>query len=125
MSNIKKVEKFLKDALLQVKAEDGIFDAALLDNLSDEEYDCVEFEETLMEIELSLMDMYPETPYFVYLMALVNKIKEVYGLDEENIYGDYLIPDEDFVLDFPDEEFTDEDMVFEQEDDNCLEYLFE
>ena len=125
MSNIKKVEKFLKDALLQVKAEDGIFDAALLDNLSDEEYDCVEFEETLMEIELSLMDMYPETPYFVYLMALVNKIKEVYGLDEENIDGDYLIPDEDFVLDFPEEEFTDEDRVFEQEDDQCLEYLFE
>ena len=125
MSNIKKVEKFLKDALLQVKAEDGIFDAALLDNLSDEEYDCVEFEETLMEIELSLQDFYPETPYYVYLMALVNKIKEVYGLDEENIDEDYLIPDEDFVLDFPDEEFTDEDKEFEQEDDHCLEYLFE
>ncbi len=125
MSNIKKVEKFLKDALLQVKAEDGIFDAALLDNLTDEEYDCVEFEETLMEIELSLMDMYPETPYFVYLMALVNKIKEVYGLDEENIDGDYLIPDEDFVLDFPEEEFTDDDKEFEEFDDHCLDYLFE
>ncbi len=125
MSNIKKVEKFLKDALLQVKAEDGIFDAALLDNLPDEEYDCVEFEETLMEIELSLMDMYPETPYFVYLMALINKIKEVYGLDEENIDEDYLIPDEDFVLDFPEEEFTDDDKEFEEFDDHCLDYLFE
>lgn len=125
MSNIKKVEKFLKDALLQVKAEDGIFDAALLDNLSDEEYDCVEFEETLKEIELSLQDFYPETPYYVYLMALVNKIKEIYGLDEENIDEDYLIPDEDFVLDFPDEEFTGEDREFEQEDDHCLDYLFE
>ncbi len=125
MSNIKKVEKFLKDALLQVTDQDGAFDAALLDNLSDEEYDCVEFEESLMEIELSLQDFYPETPYYVYLMALINKIKEIYGIDEDNIDEDYLIPDEDFVMDFPQEEILEEDNDFIEQDDHCLDYLFE
>ncbi len=125
MSNIKKVETFLKNALQQVIDEDGAFDAALLDSLSDEEYDCVELEDRLLEIELSLQDLYPETPYFVYLMALINKIKEIYGIDEENIDDDYLLPDEDFVLDFPEEEFTSEDKEFEEDDDYCLDYLFE
>lgn len=77
MSNIKKVEEFLKKALLQVTDEDGEFDAALLDTLSDEDYDCPEFETMLLEIELSLADFYPETPYYVYMMALITKIKEI------------------------------------------------
>ena len=125
MSNIKKIEEFLKNAILQVTGEDGSFDAALLDNLTEEQYDSVEFEDRLVEMELSLADIYPETPYYVYLMALITKIKEIYGIDEENIDEDYLLPDEDFVLDFPEEEVTDEDRKFIEEDDNCLDYLFE
>ena len=125
MSNIKKVEEFLKNALIQVTDENGEFDAALLDNLSDEEYDYPEFETMLLEIELSLADFYPETPYYVYLMALITKIKEIYGIDEENIDEDYLLPDMDFVIDFPEEEFTHEDREFEENDDHCLNYLFE
>ena len=125
MSNIKKIEEFLKNAIVQVTAPDGAFDAALLDNLSDEQYDPEEFENKLVEMELTLADIYPETPYYVYIMALITKIKEVYGIDEENIDEDYLLPDEDFVLDFPEEEVTDEDRKFIEEDDNCLDYLFE
>ena len=125
MSNIKKIEEFLKNAILQVTGEDGSFDAALLDNLTEEQYDSVEFEDRLVEMELTLADIYPETPYYVYLMALITKIKEIYGIDEENIDEDYLLPDEDFVLDFPEEEVTDEDRKFIEEDDNCLDYLFE
>lgn len=125
MSNIKKIEEFLKNAIVQVTGPDGAFDAALLDNLSEEQYDPEEFEGRLVEMELTLADIYPETPYYVYLMALITKIKEVYGIDEENIDEDYLLPDEDFVLDFPEEEVTDEDLKFVEEDDNCLDYLFE
>ena len=58
-------------------------------------------------------------------MALINKIKELYRIDEENINEDYLLPDEDFVLDFPQEEMTQEDIDFAEEDDHCLEYLFD
>lgn len=54
MSNIRNIEKFLRDALLRVKDEDGTFDASLLDCISDDEYDYPEFENQLMEIELSL-----------------------------------------------------------------------
>ncbi len=125
MSNIKKIEKFLKDALVLVTDKDGAFDAALLDKLSDDEYDFEQVEAQLLEIELSLAEQYPETPYYTYLMTLINKIKEIYGIDEENINEDYLLPDEDFVLDFPQEEMTQEDIDFAEEDDHCLEYLFE
>lgn len=125
MSNIKKIEEFLKNAIAQVTDESGAFDAALLDKLSDEEYDCVEFEDKLVEMELTLADIYPDTPYYVYIMTLITKIKEIYGVDEENIDEDFLIPDEDFVLDFPEEEYTDKDRSFVENDDHCLDYLFE
>ena len=125
MSNIKKIEKFLKDALALVTDKDGAFDAALLDKLSDDEYDFEQVEAQLLEIELSLAEQYPETPYYTYLMTLINKIKEIYGIDEENINEDYLLPDEDFVLEFPSQELTDEDTEFEKESDSALEYLFE
>ena len=125
MSNITKIEEFLKNAIAQITDQNGEFDAALLDNLSDEEYDCVEFEDQLVEIELSLADFYPDTPYYVYLMTLITKIKEVYGIDEENIDEDFVVPDEDFVVEFPEEEYTDEDRSFVENDDNCLDYLFE
>lgn len=125
MSNITKIEEFLKNAIAQVTDQNGEFDAALLDNLSDEEYDCVEFEDQLVEIELSLADFYPDTPYYVYLMTLITKIKEVYGIDEENIDEDFVVPDEDCVIEFPEEEYTDEDRSFVENDDNCLDYLFE
>ena len=125
MSNIKKIEKFLKDALALVTDKDGAFDAALLDKLSDDEYDFEQVEAQLLEIELSLAEQYPETPYYTYLMTLINKIKEIYGIDEENINEDYLLPDEDFVLEFPSQELTDEDAEFEKEGDSALAYLFE
>lgn len=125
MSNIKKIEKFLKDTLALVTDKDGAFDAALLDKLSDDEYDFEQVEAQLLEIELSLAEQYPETPYYTYLMTLINKIKEIYGIDEENINEDYLLPDEDFVLEFPAEELTDEDAEFEKEGDSALAYLFE
>ena len=125
MSNIKKIEKFLKDALALVTDKDGAFDAALLDKLSDDEYDFEQVEAQLLEIELSLAEQYPETPYYTYLMTLINKIKEIYVIDEENINEDYLLPDEDFVLEFPSQELTDEDTEFEKESDSALEYLFE
>jgi hypothetical protein len=125
MSNIKKIEKFLKDALALVTDKDGAFDAALLDKLSDDEYDFEQVEAQLLEIELSLAEQYPETPYYTYLMTLINKIKEIYGIDAENINEDYLLPDEDFVLEFPSQELTDEDAEFEKEGDSALAYLFE
>jgi hypothetical protein len=125
MSNIKKIEKFLKDALALVTDKDGAFDAALLDKLSDDEYDFEQVEAQLLEIELSLAEQYPETPYYTYLMTLINKIKEIYGIDEENINEDYLLPDEDFVLEFPSQELTEEDTEFEKEGDSELGYLFE
>ena len=125
MSNIKKIEKFLKDALALVTDKDGAFDAALLDKLSDDEYDFEQFEAQLLEMELSLAEQYPETPYYTYLMTLINKIKEIYGIDAENINEDYLLPDEDFVLEFPAEELTDEDAEFVKEGDSELGYLFE
>ena len=58
-------------------------------------------------------------------MSHINKIKELYRIDEENIDEDYLLPDEDFVLEFAQEELTQEDIDFANEDDDCLEYLFE
>jgi hypothetical protein len=125
MSNIKKIEKFLKDALALVTDKDGAFDAALLDKLSDDEYDFEQVEAQLLEIELSLAEQYPETPYYTYLMTLINKIKEIYGIDAENINEDYLLPDEDFVLEFPSQELTEEDTEFEKEGDSELGYLFE
>ena len=125
MSNIKKIEKFLKDALALVTDKDGAFDAALLDKLSDDEYDFEQVEAQLLEIELSLAEQCPETPYYTYLMTLINKIKEIYGIDEENINEDYLLPDEDFVLEFPSQELTEEDTEFEKEGDSELGYLFE
>ena len=125
MSNIKRIEEYLKAALAQVTDTDGAFDAALLDKLSDEEYDFEQFEAQLLEMELSLAEQYPETPYYTYLMTLINKIKEIYGIDAENINEDYLLPDEDFVLEFPAEELTEEDTEFEKEGDSELGYLFE
>ena len=125
MSNIKKIEEYLKAALAQVTDTDGAFDAALLDKLSDDEYDFEQVEAQLLEIELSLAEQYPETPYYTYLMTLINKIKEIYGIDEENINEDYLLPDEDFVLEFPSQELTEEDTEFEKEGDSELGYLFE
>lgn len=125
MSNIKKIEEYLKAALAQVTDTDGAFDAALLDKLSDDEYDFEQFEAQLLEMELSLAEQYPETPYYTYLMTLINKIKEIYGIDAENINEDYLLPDEDFVLEFPAEELTEEDTEFEKEGDDELGYLFE
>ncbi|MBO7269028.1 MAG: hypothetical protein J6U83_04650 [Bacteroidales bacterium] len=125
MSNIKKIEEYLKAALAQVTDTDGAFDAALLDKLSDDEYDFEQFEAQLLEMELSLAEQYPETPYYTYLMTLINKIKEIYGIDAENINEDYLLPDEDFVLEFPAEELTEEDAEFEKEGDDELGYLFE
>ena len=125
MSNIKKIEEYLKAALAQVTDTDGAFDTALLDKLSDDEYDFEQFEAQLLEMELSLAEQYPETPYYTYLMTLINKIKEIYGIDAENINEDYLLPDEDFVLEFPAEELTEEDTEFEKEGDSELGYLFE
>ena len=112
MKNIQKVEKFLKEALVSPQTDN-------------EDFDIDEFETRLVEIELSVADFYPETPYYVYLMALITKIKERYGIDEENIDEDFIIPDEDFVIDFPEEEFSVEDEAFLNEDDHCLDYLFE
>ena len=125
MSNIKKLEEYLKAALAQVTDTDGAFDAALLDKLSDDEYDFEQFEAQLLEMELSLAEQYPETPYYTYLMTLINKIKEIYGIDSENINEDYLLPDKDFVLEFPAEELTEEDAEFEKDGDEELGYLFE
>ena len=125
MKNIKKVEKFLKESLAPFIDEDGHIDSLNFTEIIPEDFDLDEFECKIQELELSLSDFYPVTPYYVYLMALINKIKELYRIDEENIDEDYLLPDEDFVLEFPEEEFTQEDKDFEEEDDDCLEYLFE
>ncbi|MBR5184597.1 MAG: hypothetical protein IKW15_08995 [Bacteroidales bacterium] len=125
MKNIKKVEKFLKESLAPFIDEDGHIDSLNFMEIIPEDFDLDEFECKIQELELSLSDFYPVTPYYVYLMALINKIKELYRIDEENIDEDYLLPDEDFVLEFPEEEFTQEDKDFEEEDDDCLEYLFE
>lgn len=125
MSNIKNIEKFLRDALLRVKNEDDTFDASLLDNIPDDECDYPEFENQLMEIELSLNDFYPETPYFGYLMTMIAKIKEVYSIDEENIDELFLNPDEETPLEFPAEELTGEDHDFEENEDDCLDYILE
>ena len=72
-----------------------------------------------------MADFYPETPYYTYIMTLITKIKEVHGIDQENIDEDFLLPDEDFVIDFPEEEYTDEDREFQKNEDDCLNYLFE
>ena len=125
MKNIKKVEKFLKESLAPFIDEDGHIDSLNFMEIIPEDFDLDEFECKIQELELSLSDFYPVTPYYVYLMALINKIKELYRIDEENIDEDYLLPDEDFVLEFPEEEFTQEDKDFEEEDDDCLEFLFE
>ena len=125
MKNIQKVEKFLKDALAPFIGEDGHIDSLNYMEIIPEDFDIDEFECKIQELELSLSDVYPVTPYYVYLMSHINKIKELYRIDEENIDEDYLLPDEDFVLEFPEEEFTQEDKDFEEEDDDCLEYLFE
>ncbi len=125
MKNIEKVEKFLKDALVPFIDENGHIDSLNYMEIIPEDFDLDEFECKIEELELSLSDVYPTTPYYVYLMALISKIKELYRIDEENIDEDYLLPDEDFVLDFPSEEFVQEDLDFKEEDDDCLDYLFE
>ena len=125
MKNIKKVENYLKEALAPFIDESGHIDSLNYMEIIPEDFDLDEFECKIQELELSLSDVYPATPYYVYLMALINKIKELYRIDEENIDEDYLLPDEDFVLDFPEEELTDEDKEFFEENDDCLEYLFD
>ena len=125
MKNIKKVENYLKEALAPFIDESGHIDSLNYMEIIPEDFDLDEFECKIEELELSLSDVYPVTPYYVYLMALINKIKELYRIDEENIDEDYLLPDEDFVLEFPEEEFTQEDKDFEVENDDCLEYLFD
>ena len=125
MKNIKKVENYLKEALSPFIDESGHIDSLNYMEIIPEDFDLDEFECKIEELELSLSDVYPATPYYVYLMALINKIKELYRIDEENIDEDYLLPDEDFVLDFPEEELTDEDKEFFEENDDCLEYLFD
>ena len=125
MKNIKKVENYLKEALAPFIDESGHIDSLNYMEIIPEDFDLDEFECKIEELELSLSDVYPTTPYYVYLMALINKIKELYRIDEENIDEDYLLPDEDFVLDFPEEELTDEDKEFFAENDDCLEYLFD
>lgn len=125
MSNIKKVETLLKETLLDVMDENGAFSEAKLKAIKEsDDFDADELESTVSEIELTLADFYPETPYFGYLMTLITKIREVYGIDEENIDEDYLLSNDDFVLDFPEEEVTDEDRDFLENDDSCLDYLF-
>ena len=125
MKNIKKVEKFLKDALAPFIDEDGNLDSLNYMEIIPDDFEWDEFECKLQELELTLSDIYPVTPYYMYLMALICKIKELYRIDEDNIDEDYLLPDEEFVLDFPQEEYTEQDIEFEQEDDHCLDYLFE
>lgn len=125
MKNIQKVEQFLKESLAPFIDDDGHIDSLNYMEIIPEDFEIDEFECKIQELELSLSDFYPVTPYYVYLMALINKIKELYRIDEENINEDYLLPDEDFVLDFPQEEMTQEDIDFAEEDDHCLEYLFE
>ena len=125
MKNIKKVEKFLKDALAPFIDEDGNLDSLNYMEIIPDDFEWDEFECKLQELELTRSDIYPVTPYYMYLMALICKIKELYRIDEDNIDEDYLLPDEEFVLDFPQEEYTEQDMEFEQEDDHCLDYLFE
>ena len=125
MKNIKKVEKFLKDAIAPFIDEDGNIDSLNYIDIIPDDFEWDEFESKIEELELTLTDIYPETPYYVYLMDLINKIKELYRIDEENIDEDYLLPDEDFVLDFPQEEMTLDDVDFEENNDDCLEYLFE
>lgn len=125
MKNIQKVEQFLKESLTPFIDDDGHIDSLNYMEIIPEDFEIEEFECKIQELELSLSDFYPVTPYYVYLMALINKIKELYRIDEENINEDYLLPDEDFVLEFPQEELTQEDIDFAEEDDHCLEYLFE
>ena len=125
MKNIQKVEQFLKESLAPFIGDDGHIDSLNYMEIIPEDFEIDEFESKIQELELSLSDFYPVTPYYVYLMALINKIKELYRIDEENINEDYLLPDEDFVLEFPQEELTHEDSEFAEEDDHCLEYLFE
>ena len=125
MKNIQKVEQFLKESLAPFIDDDGHIDSLNYMEIIPEDFEIDEFECKIQELELSLSDFYPVTPYYVYLMALINKIKELYRIDEENINEDYLLPDEDFVLEFPQEEMTQEDIDFAEEDDHCLEYLFE
>ena len=125
MKNIQKVEQFLKESLAPFIDDDGHIDSLNYMEIIPEDFEIDEFECKIQELELSLSDFYPVTPYYVYLMALINKIKELYRIDEENINEDYLLPDEDFVLEFPQEELTQEDIDFSEEDDHCLEYLFE
>lgn len=125
MKNIQKVEQFLKESLAPFIDDDGHIDSLNYMEIIPEDFEIDEFECKIQELELSLSDFYPVTPYYVYLMALINKIKELYRIDEENINEDYLLPDEDFVLEFPQEELTQEDIDFAEEDDHCLEYLFE
>ena len=125
MKNIQKVEQFLKESLAPFIDDDGHIDSLNYMEIIPEDFEIDEFECKIQELELSLSDFYPVTPYYVYLMALINKIKELYRIDEDNINEDYLLPDEDFVLEFPQEELTQEDIDFAEEDDHCLEYLFE
>ena len=125
MKNIKKIETFLKDSLAPFIGEDGHIDSLNYMEIIPEDFDIDEFECKIQELELSLSDVYPVTPYYVYLMSHINKIKELYRIDEENIDEDYLLPDEDFVLEFAQEELTQEDLDFAEENDDCLEYLFE
>ncbi len=125
MKNIKKVEKFLKDTLAPFIDEEGHLDSLNYMEIIPEDLDLDELECKIQELELTLSDFYPLTPYYGYLMALIAKIKELYRVDEDNIDEDYLLPDEDFVIDFPQEEYTQEDKEFEENDDDCLEYLFE
>ena len=125
MKKIKKVENYLKEALAPFIDESGHIDSLNYMEIIPEDFDLDDFECKIEELELSISDVYPATPYYVYLMALINKIKELYRIDEENIDEDYLLPDEDFVLDFPEEEMTQEDVDFQEEDDHCLDYLFD
>ena len=115
MKNIQKVEQFLKESLAPFIDDDGHIDSLNYMEIIPEDFEIDEFECKIQELELSLSDFYPVTPYYVYLMALINKIKELYRIDEENINEDYLLPDEDFVLEFPSQELTDEDAEFEKE----------
>ena len=93
MKNIQKVEQFLKESLAPFIGDDGHIDSLNYMEIIPEDFDIDEFECKIQELELSLSDFYPVTPYYVYLMALINKIKELYRIDEENINEDYLLPD--------------------------------
>ena len=91
MKNIKKAEKFLKEALVPFIDESGHIDSLNYMEIIPEDFDLDEFECKIEELELSISDVYPATPYYVYLMALINKSLEIFRSSIHLIKGKEMV----------------------------------